>query len=78
MYSKLKLLLSFRWYNAWGQFIEFSRNFRFLIVVGRIFRLVEFSGFLRCKVDFSGNFRLLFRVRATCYRAFLLIIGGSK
>ena len=50
----------------------------------RIVRLVEFSKFLRCKVNISGNLRLSkffkfqFRVRAVYYKAFLLIIGGSK
>ena len=54
---------------------------------GGIFGLVESSGFLRYKVDFSGNLRLVdlngfprlwFRVGVTCYKAFLLITGGSK
>ena len=54
---------------------------------GGIFGLMESSGFLRCKVDFSGNLRLIdlsgfprlwFRVRVTCYKAFLLITRGSK
>jgi hypothetical protein len=48
---------------------------------------VESSGFLRCRVDISRNLRLvdlsrfpkfLFRVRVVYYKAFLLIIGGSK
>ena len=74
----------------------FSRNFRFLIVISRnlvlvefggIFGLVESSGFLGYKVDFSGNLKLVdfsgflrlwFRVRAIYYRAFLLVIGGGK
>ena len=60
-------------------FIEFSR----------ILRLVESSRFLRCRVDISGNLRLVdlggnlrfyfrFRFRAVYYKAFLLITGGSK
>ena len=53
----------------------------------RIVRLVEFSKFLRYKVDISGNLRLIdlsgflkfwFRVRAVSYRAFLLVMGGGK
>ena len=56
---------------------------------GRIFRLVEFGGFLRYRIDISGNLRLVdlsrflrfyfrFRFRAVYYKAFLLIIGGGK
>ena len=56
---------------------------------GRIFRLVESSRILRYRVDISGNLRLVdlgrfprfhfrFRFRAVYYKAFLLIIGGSK
>ena len=53
----------------------------------RILRLVESGGFLRCRVDISGNLRLVdlggfprfwFRVRAVYYKVFLLIIGGGK
>ena len=64
----------------------------------RILRLVESSGFLRCRVDISRNLRLVdlsgnlrlvdlsgfprfyfsFRFRAVHYKAFLLIMGGSK
>jgi hypothetical protein len=55
----------------------------------RILRLVESSGFLRCRVDISGNLRLVdlsrfprfyfgFRFRVVYYKAFLLIIGGGK
>ena len=54
-----------------------------------ILRLVESSGFLRCRVDISRNLRLVdlsrfprfrfrFRFRAVRYKAFLLIIGGGK
>ena len=56
---------------------------------GRILRLVESGGFLRCRVDISGNLRLVdlsrfprfyfrFRFRAVYYKAFLLIIRGGK
>ena len=56
---------------------------------GRILRLVESGRFLRCRVDISGNLRLVdlgrfprfyfrFRFRAVRYKAFLLIIGGGK
>ena len=52
-----------------------------------IIRLVESSGFLKCKVDISGNLRLIdfsgfpkfwFRVKIVYYRAFLLAMGGGK
>ena len=74
----------------------FNRNFRFLIDIsgnltpvefGGIFWLVEFSGFLRYRVDFNGNLRLVglsgflrlqFRVRTIYYRVFLFVTGGSK
>ena len=55
-----------------------------LVEFDRIIRLVEFSKFLRYRVDISGNFRLSgfskfqFRVKAVYYRAFLFIIGGGK
>ena len=48
---------------------------------------MESGGFLKCKVDISGNFRLMdlsrfskfwFRVRVVSYRAFLLTMGGNK
>ena len=50
-------------------------------------RLVESSKFLRHRVDISRNLRLInlnkfprfqFRVKVVYYRAFLLIIRGSK
>jgi hypothetical protein len=53
----------------------------------RILRLVESSGFLRYKIDISGNPRLVdlggfprfqFRVRVVRCKVFLLITGGSK
>ena len=58
-----------------------------LVEFSRILRLVEFSRFLRYRVDISRNLRLVdlsrfprfqFRVRAVYYKAFLLIMGGSK
>ena len=54
---------------------------------GEIPRLVESSRFLKRRVDFSGNLRLVdlsgflrfrFRIRVTYYRAFLFITGGGK
>ena len=76
--------------------MRFSRNSRSLVDISRIFILVEFSRilrlvessrFLRCRVDISGNLRLVdlgrffrfwFRVKAVRYKAFLLTIGGGK
>ena len=49
-----------------------------------IVRLVEFSRFLRYKMDIGGNLRLgrffkfWFRVKVVYYKAFLLTMGGSK
>ena len=62
---------------------------RYLILVefSGIIRLVESGGFLKYRVDISGNLRLMdlsgffkfwFRVRAVSYKAFLLVMGGSK
>ena len=54
---------------------------------GGVPKLVKSSGFLRHGVDINGNFRLIdlskfsrfrFGVKAVYYRAFLLIIRGSK
>ena len=56
---------------------------------GRILRLVESSGFLRCRVDIGRNLRLVdlsgfprfyfrFRFRVVRYKVFLLITGGGK
>ena len=76
----------------------FGRNSRSLVDISRIFILVEFGGilglvesggFLRCRVDISGNLRLVdlsrfsrfyfkFGFRAVRYKAFLLITGGGK
>ena len=48
---------------------------------------MESGGFLKYRVDISGNLRLMdlsgffkfqFRVRAVFYRTFLLTTGGSK
>jgi hypothetical protein len=55
-----------------------------LVKFSKIVRSVEFSGFLRYRVDIGGNLRLSrfpkfqFRVRVVYYKAFLLVIGGSK
>ena len=66
--------------------IDIGRNLA-PVEFGRIFWLVESGGFLRCGVDFNGNLglvglsgfpRLQFRVRTTCYKAFLFITRGSK
>ena len=51
---------------------------------GGIVRSVESSGFLKYGVDIGRNLRLSrflkfwFRVKVVYYRAFLLVIGGSK
>ena len=60
-----------------------------LVEFSRILKLVESSGFLRCRVDISRNLRLVdlsrfprfyfrFRFRAVYYKVFLLIMGGGK
>ena len=49
-----------------------------------IVRSVEFSRFLKYRVDIGGNFRLSgfskfqFRVKVVYYKAFLLITGADK
>jgi len=57
------------------------------MVINGNFMSVEFSGFLRRKVDFSGNLKLMdfsgfsrlwFGVKAVYYKAFLFATGGSK
>ena len=67
--------------------MEFSRNFRFLMVINKNLVLMEFNGFLRRKIDFGGNLRLIdlsgfpglwFRVKAIYYKIFLFAIGGGK
>jgi hypothetical protein len=76
--------------------VGFSGNSRSLVDIsgifisvefGRILRLVESGGFLRCRIDISRNLRLVdlgrfprfqFGVRVVRYKAFLLITGGSK
>ena len=61
--------------------MDISRNLT-SVEVSRIPRLVESGGFLRRRVDISGNLRLMdfsgfprfqFRVRVVYYRVFLLI-----
>ena len=58
-----------------------------LVEFGGVPRLVKSSKFLRHGVDISKNLRLIdlnefprfwFRVKAVHYRAFLLVIRGSK
>ena len=49
--------------------VDISRNLR-LVDLGRNLRLVDLSRFPR--------FYFRFRFRAVCYKAFLLITGGSK
>ena len=64
-----------------------ASGYLILVEFSRILTLVEFSRFFRCRVDISGNLRLVdlsgfsrfrFRVRAVYYKAFLLITKGSK
>ena len=68
--------------------MDISRIF-ILVEFGRILRLVESGGFLRYRVDISGNLRLVdlsrfprfhfrFKFRVVRYKAFLLITGGGK
>ena len=59
--------------------VESSRFLRYRVDIGRNLRLVDLSGNLRL-VDLSGfpRFYFRFRFRAVYYKAFLLIIGGSK
>ena len=75
--------------DIYRSFRSLADVIRYLILVkfSRIVRLVEFSKFLRYKVDISGNLKLIdlsrffkfqFGVRAVYYRVFLLAIGGGK
>ena len=68
LYSKPKLLFSFKWYNIQNQFIGFSKNFSFLVNIsgnfilvkfGDIPKLIESSKFLKYKVDTRRNLRLI-------------------
>ena len=51
---------------------------------GKIIKSVEFSGFLRYRVDISRNLRLnkfpkfWFRVKVVYYKVFLLVTRGGK
>ena len=65
--------------------MEFSRNFRFLTVINGNLVSMEFNGFLRRRVDFGKNLRLMdlsgfpglwFGVKAIYYRVFLFIWGA--
>ena len=58
-----------------------------LVEFNRIIRSVEFSKFLRYKINISRNLRLIdlsrflkfwFRVRVVSYKVFLLAMGGGK
>ena len=55
-----------------------------LVEFSGIIRLVEFSKFLKYKVDISRNLKLSiflkfwFRVKVVYYKAFLLIMGSGK
>ena len=75
--------------DIYGYFRSLADVVRYLILVkfSGIIKLVESGGFLKYKIDISGNLRLMdlsgfpkfqFRVRAVSYKAFLLIIGGGK
>ena len=64
------------------RFLTDASGYLILVEFSRILRLVESGGFLRYKVDISGNLsglpRFRFRVKVVYYKAFLLIIKGSK
>ena len=83
--------------NGYFRFlVDICGYFKSLVDVVKYLILVEFSGiiglvesskFLKCRVDISGNLRLMnfsgffkfwFRVRVVSYRVFLLVIGGGK
>ena len=66
--------------------MDVSGNFLLMEFSG-ILKLVEFGGFLRHRVDISGNLRLIdfsefpifqFGVKIVYYRTFLLTIRGGK
>ena len=59
LYSKLKLLLSFKWYSIWDPLLEFNKYFKFLLNINRYSKsLTDASGYL-ILVEFSGIFRLV-------------------
>ena len=67
--------------------MRLSGNSSFLIDISKILILVEFGKFLKYRVDTDRNLGLVdpsgfprfwFGVRVMYYRAFLLIIRGSK
>ena len=75
--------------NVYRYFRSLIDVIRYLILVefSGIIRSVEFSEFLRYRVDISRNLRLIdfsrffkfwFRVKVVSYKAFLFAIGGSK
>ena len=59
-----------------------ASGYLILMEFGGILRLVESSKFLRYRVDIGGNLsgfpRFQFRIRVIYYKAFLLVMGGSK
>ena len=64
-----------------------ASGYLILIKFNRILRLVEFSKFLKYRVDISRNLRLInlskfpkfqFGFKVIYYRAFLFIIKGGK
>jgi len=67
--------------------MAFNRNFKFLTIIGENSVLVGFSRFLKHKVDFGRNCRLInlsgfprlwFGVKAIYYKAFLFVTKGGK
>jgi len=57
------------------------------MVINKNLVLMEFNGFLRRKIDFGGNLRLIdlsgflglwFGVKAIYYKVFLFVTRGSK
>jgi len=57
---------------------DVSGHSRSLADVSRYLILVESSGFLKRGADISRNLGLWFGFRVVSYRAFLLVIRGSK
>ena len=55
LYSKLKLLFSFRWYSIQNPFLGFSGYFRLLVGVCEYLILIEFGGFLGYRADINKN-----------------------
>ena len=59
-----------------------ASGYLILIKFNKILKLIEFSKFLKYKIDISKNLnrfpRFQFRVKVVYYKVFLFIIGGSK